>query len=309
MSLELARFMRRGLRQGTWPLLQRYAVARRILDLPPVTVAAHSDFTLHLRVCERDAVMAHWALRSFLLHASVPCAVTIHDDGSCRPQTLRQFATAFRHCQVYGRDEAYRAIAPQLASFEALAEWARRDYAAIKWLDVYLLGRSRHVIFLDSDVLFFADPVALFAAGDHALWMKDCFRSLYIDDDEAALWYGVPRLPQLNSGLGRIPRHWFDAALAADVLRRLQSPALVERAAARGLPGRDDQTFNAVLAACKGAWRYLPDDYCLAMEPGLGACVARHYVGPRRFGFYEEGLPRVARQLGLKLPRWLSERA
>ena len=43
-------------------------------------------------------------------------------------------------------------------------------------------------------------------------------------------------------------------------------------------------------------------------EPGLQGVVAKHYTTPARFWLYEEGIPRVARQLDLPLPRWFRER-
>lgn len=308
-KFEIMRYVRRGLRQGTWPILQRYCVARKILSLPPTRVAKKSDFNIHIRVCERDAIMLHWAVRSFLMHASVPCQLTIHDDGTCRRRTLESFERSFVNVRVYRREEALRLVGPRISRFPKLDLWQRSTYTGIKWLDYYLLGQSRFVIFLDSDVLFFKNPVQLFQNMDSAYWMKDCFYSLYFDREEAARWYGVGELPQLNSGLGRIPRAWFDAALAADVLTRMAHAEIDQRSIARSLPKNDDQTFNAVISACKGSWAYLSEEYCLAMEPGIGSCVARHYVGSRRFWFYEEGIPRAARQLGIRLPLWLSERA
>jgi hypothetical protein len=305
---ELARFLKRSARQGTWPLLQRYAVAPRILNLPPIEVARKAEFAVHIRVCERDSIMLHWAVRSFFLHCPVPCQLVIHDDGSCRPETLANFKRTFVNASVYSRSDALRIIAPQLSQFTDLYHWWRSSFTGIKWIDYYLMGESKYVIFLDTDVLFFRSPVDIFNNRSQAVWMRDCFDSIYFASQTSFRLFGVEALPQINSGLGRIPRGWFDISLAEAVLKHISAPEIAKRAENLGLPKHDDQTFNAVLSACNGDWGLLPDTYQVAIEPGLCGAIARHYVTPRRFSFYEEGVPRVSAQLELKLPRWLRER-
>jgi hypothetical protein len=271
-------------------------------------VAKKSEFAVHIRVCEQDAVILYWAVRSFFSHCGVPCQLVIHDDGSCRQETLDNFRKTFVNAAVYSRNEAICIIAPQLEQFSELKHWWRSSFTGIKWIDYYLLGKTKYVIFLDTDVLFFKPPNEMFETKNHAVWMKDCFESLYFDSDDSFRLFGVRTLPQLNSGLGRVPRDWFDASLAQNVLTHMGAPEVVRRAKNLGLPKHDDQTFNAVISACNGNWSLLPDSYQVATEPGLGRIVAKHYVTPRRFSLYEEGIPRVAAQLDLELPRWLRER-
>jgi hypothetical protein len=308
MKSELVRFLKRGARQGAWPLLQRYAVAPKILSLPPIEVARDAEFAVHIRVCERDAVMLHWAVRSFFLHCTNPCQLVIHDDGSCRPETLRKFKQTFVNATVYSRADALSIVGPRLEQYPYLYHWWRSSFTGIKWVDYYLLGESKYVIFLDTDVLFFRRPIDIFEIKSQAAWMSDCFDSLYFDPDTSSRLFGIRTLPQLNSGLGRVPRAWFDFSLAELVLKHICEPEVVRRSEKLGLPKNDDQTFNAILSASNGAWDLLPDSYLVATEPGLVGVVAKHYVTPRRFSFYEEAVPRVAAQLHLELPRWLRER-
>lgn len=305
---EVMRFLKRAVRQGTWPLLQRYVVARKILSLPAIAVAAKSDFCVHLRVCEQHAVMLHWALRSFLNHSTVGCSVAIHDDGSCSAHTLDRFTATFPAARVISRAEATSLILPRLAKFPEIAKWWQSSFTGIKWIDYFLLGESEHVIFLDTDVLFFDEPVAIFRDLDCAAWMKDSFYSLYIEPDDSQKLFGGSPPPQINSGLGRVPRRWFNIDLAVHVMRFMHQESVQRRAGRLGLPQDDDQTFNAILCACNGKTHYLPESYAVASELGLGGIVAKHYTTPFRFWFYEEGMTRVANQLKLDLPRWLRAR-
>jgi hypothetical protein len=308
MKSELARFIKRGLRQGSWPLLQRYAVLPKILDLPAIEFPHASDFCVHIRVCERDALMLHWAIRSFARHTPMPCTLVIHDDGTCSRKTLASFANKFHGAEIISRKDASKRISKKLQLIPDLWLWWQNSFEAIKWFDFYLLGKSKYIIFLDSDVLFFASPSALFENLDRAMWMRDCFDSLYIDRHQSHALFGKTELPQLNSGLGRVPREWFDLNVAQEVFRFMLNDDIRSRAIHLGLPQHDDQTFNAILTAVKGGYDYLPTSYQVATEPGLKDAVAKHYTTPSRFWFYEEGIPRTAAQLKFKLSRWLRER-
>ncbi|HKQ03903.1 MAG TPA: hypothetical protein VJ464_02135 [Blastocatellia bacterium] len=308
MKPEFIRFVRRGIRQGTWPLLQRYAAFKRILNLPPIQISQDSDFAVHILTCERDALMLHWAVRSFASHVSEPFQLVIHDDGSCSPNTLKRFSETFLGATVIPRRQACLEVAKHLRGFPNLLETNRNSFASIRWIDFYLLGASKFIIFLDPDVLFFASPTHLFEGSDSALWMRDCFYSLHITQEEANDRFGGITLPQLNGGLGRIPRSCFDPMLASRVLDFMQQSYVGQRAAQLGLPTMDDMPYSAVYSAVYGKCHLLPESYQIGMEPGLQGVIAKHYTTPRRFLFFEEGIPRVAHHLGVSLPPWLRER-
>jgi hypothetical protein len=162
-------------------------------------------------------------------------------------------------------------------------------------VDVYLLGETPHVVLLDSDILFFADPEELFRDSPEAVWMRDSSYMLYVKPEESVRLFGGQPLPQLNSGVGRIERGRFSLDLAEALLAHLKVP-------------RDDQTLHAVTTARRPAFGLLPDTYDCATERGLRGLVCKHYTNPFRFMYYEEGIPRAAKLLGLPLPRWLRER-
>lgn len=293
---EVLRYLKRGfLRQATWPLLQRYVVAPSITKLPPVHVKPNSELGVHVRICESDAIMLHWSLRSLFNVCQLPFQLTIHDDGSCSEQTLRLFSEKFVGARVVKREEAARQILPNLANHPALRQWWPTTYRSLKWLDVYLLGDSRYIIFLDSDVLFFREPKELFQPCSKTVWMRDSTYTLHIKPEESITLFGGYPLPQLNSGLGRMERSRFNLDLAERVLKHLGRP-------------QDDQTLNAVMTAQYPDYEFLPPSYDNATELGLEGKVAKHYTTPYRFWFYEEGIPRVAKQLDLPLHRWLKER-
>src|SRR4029077_733560 len=137
-----------AVRDGSWPLLQRYFVFPRILDQPSATCSRNAEHAVHVLVCEKDALMLHWCLRSLLLHSKTPFTVYIHDDGSCSADTLRQFQKTFGGARVLARAEATAIVEPKIANYSELVKWRRADYIAAKCIDFYLVGDERYIVIL-----------------------------------------------------------------------------------------------------------------------------------------------------------------
>lgn len=294
---EFLRFAKRGIRQGTWPLLQRYLVAPEITKLPAIRIPAASELGVHVFVCEPQAIMLHWALRSLLEVCHTPFSITIHDDGSCSAKTLSLLAEKFPGARIVHRDEAVKLIPPKLSKHTLLKQWWLASACSInvKWIDAYLIGDSPYIILLDPDVLFFDEPLELFQSTGKTVWMRDSSYMLELAPQESVALFGGYPLPQMNTGLGRIERARFDPGLAELLLNHLQTP-------------RDDMTLHAVITAQKPDFEMLPGEYDCATQLGLEGKIAKHYTSPFRLWFYEEGIPRVAKLLGLSNRRWLNER-
>jgi hypothetical protein len=241
--------------------------------------------------------MLHWMLRSLIHHAKAPFRVVIHDDGSCSEKTRIDLQTKFEGLLFMSRSETAKLIAPLLEGHPLLQEWWPTNARSVnvKWLDAYLLGDSRFIVFVDPDILFFGNPVELFEPNPQPAWLRDSEYMLEIDPEESVRLFGGYPLPVLNAGMGRIERSRFNLDLAEHVLRVLQQP-------------RDDMTMHAVITAQQNDFTFLPPAYKMATQLGLEGVVAKHYTNPYRFWFYEEGIPRVAQHLGLPLSRWLRER-
>jgi hypothetical protein len=164
-----------------------------------------------------------------------------------------------------------------------------------KLVDPVVFGRADRLLFLDSDVLFFAQPTELLdVAGD------DGHVSVFNRDNTS--WYTIsPQLAQerlgiempecLNAGLGLVPRASLDLARADQWLE-----AVPELLAQTWLT---EQTIQALYAGANGL-RFLPDTYGLSREPGLTSAtgrdlVAKHYVSHPRPHLFREGIPHVLR--------------
>lgn len=295
MSSEPVRFLRRALRQGAWPLLQRYSTFPGILTLGPVELASAGATAVHILLCERDVVMFHWMLRSLLSVWFRPFRVVVHDDGSLSKETIASLRRTFVGIEVVGAQEAEARMAVLLRNHPGLLQWWPTTHWAKKALDVYLLGNSKYMILLDADVLFFGEPSTLFAEVGTSAWMRDSSYMLDIESQASVGLFGGHPLPPLNAGVGRIERARFDLDLAAALLKAVPRPS-------------NDMVFHALMTAQREDFELLPDAYDCGLESGLKGVLVRHYTNPVRFWYYEEGIPRAARNLALPLSRWSRER-
>lgn len=295
--LAVRRFFKRALRQGTWPLLQRLLVYPKVLRLPPVRFAGNATHTVHTVVRERDAIMAHWMLRTLHHVAPAPLSVTLHLDPTVRPGTAARFGKSFPDARVISDEDARAWVLPLLEGFPRLRRWRESSPWAIKAVDTYLLAESRWMLSVDSDVLFFAPPDALFADSPNAIWMEDGNYALDLPPEAGADLLGLRPLLPINTGVGRVDRGLFDPAIADKVLEQVTEPV-------------NDQVFHAAFSARTGDAVLLPSaPYNYVKQPGLEGRIARHYTTPYRFLFVEEGIPRAARLLDVPLTPLLRERA
>lgn len=239
--------------------------------------------------------MFHWMLRSLLSLWLKPFRVVIHDDGSLSKETIASLRETFVGIEVIGAKEAEARMAVLLCNHPGLMRWWPTTHWAKKALDVYLLGDSKYMILLDADVLFFGEPSTLFAEEGTSAWMRDSSYMLDIESQASVGLFGGHPLPPLNAGVGRIERARFDLDLAAALLEVVPRPS-------------NDMVFHAVMTAQREDFELLPDAYDCGLESGLKGVLVRHYTNPVRFWYYEEGIPRAARNLELPLSRWSRER-
>ncbi|HPA19791.1 MAG TPA: hypothetical protein PLU30_18725 [Verrucomicrobiae bacterium] len=294
--LAARRFFKRALRQGTWPLLQRLIVYPSVLKLPPIRFAGNTTHAVHTVVRERDAAMAHWMLRTLHQCAPAPLSVALHLDPTVRPGTAAKLAEKFPDARVISYAEARARVAPAIAGFPRLRRWVDSSPWAIKAVDTYLLGESRWLISVDCDVLFFGPPTSLFGDTPSAVWMEDGNYALDLPPEAGLDLLGLRPLMPINTGVGRIERRLFDPATAERVLERVPEPV-------------NDQVVHAAITARAADATLLPTrEYNYVKEPGLEDRIARHYTTPSRFLFVEEGVPRAARLIGMRLPPLLRER-
>ena len=295
LNMNALSFVRRGLRLGLWPAFQRYIVAPRIRKLPSTAIRPDSVFCVHTLLNRNDIIMYEWMLRSLLHHTSANFSVQIHEDGTFTDEDVRKLKEKFPGIFILRRAVADREMMEKLKFFPRVLKYRKSDFWALKALDVYMMGSTKYMILVDADVLFFDNPQKLFSDDNCNFWMKD-----------NGYWLGIPSaiceeelqlkpLKPINAGLGRALRSGIDLSLAESFLALEENP-------------HGDMIFHAIFSTRHSSAQLLEETYMLEFRRGVDGIVAKHYVNPIRFWFWEEGVPRVAQALNMSLGRLLSER-
>jgi hypothetical protein len=289
-------FLKRGLRLGTWPLFQRYIVAPKISKQPPVPVRKNPVFCVHTLLNRKDIIMYEWMLRSLLRHSSRDFSVRVHEDGSFTNTDEKHLKDKFPGIEIVRKKHSDNVVYDALKDLPALTKYRKEHFWAIKAIDVYLLGTEKYMVLIDADVLFFQDPVELFSDDNRNFWMTDIAYMLGIPSALVQEKLGVGPLKAMNAGLGRAMRNAVKLPLAESFLNIQPIPA-------------NDMIFHAIFSTQHSSIELLDaEKYMLQFKLQTFGVIAKHYVNPVRFWFWEEGVPHVASQLQLSMHHFLKER-
>jgi len=215
-------------------------------------------------------------VRSLLLHAGRPDALTLVSDGSLTADDRTTLERALAPGRVVDLEDIIADDLPRPVADRLEDHWMVRKQAVLM-----SLPRDRPALFIDSDVVFFPGAVSLASdlakLGDRPAFMADINPSL----DSNLLRGGDPLDPPLNSGFLYQPRS-LDWSLAVD------------RFAALPLDGRlafTDQTMSHLTFHAAGAAALDPGRYVLKIDDQFRfadryanrpSVVCRHYVGTIR---------------------------
>lgn len=295
------RMQRTGfVRSARWWLRERW-----ILQSPPVRTQPvgrdKAACEVHLLTWAGDWRLALWAAKSFYHFSGVDWPIVFHDGGGLTAAAGQQLLRHFPDARLIGWEEASALIEPRLlqAGLEDLVRARRAKVLMRKLVDVFVLAQAATIVWFDPDSLFVGPPTELIRladAGPDRLWLTRDSHSMYSVTPEMAMeWFGSPLPEHLNSGLGvaRVD------AVDFEFLNRVFAPGRVPA-------DRDhfpEQTGFALLAGRHGVG-VLPPEYTVATgTPPLDiralGLASRHYVGPVRHLFYEEGIPYLVRETGL----------
>jgi hypothetical protein len=174
----------------------------------------------------------------------------------------------------------------------------------LKLADLHVFARQERILFVDSDVLFFKRPDALFHVleSEKGNYFTKDLQTAYISDlITLEKLTGIRPLDRVNSGIFAVNR--------SDISLKKLSRRLSELDSAKQPKGTVyhhliEQTLFAVLTSdSSGGAAHLPPDYDLRLERGLDGAVCRHYVGVIRDFFELEGLRALLSEADF-LTRW-----
>jgi hypothetical protein len=277
----------------------RDVVRPRILQSPPVAGLTDDRCEIHVLTSQQDWLNLVWALKSFYRASARRYALCIHDDGTLDQAAQAELARHFPDARLIERQAADGAVLPTLDRFPRCRAFRETNHLSPKLFDFRHYLQSERMLLLDSDVLFFAEPVELQQRIEDPAYRRnsvneDDTTAYTVDPADVRTRLGLDMPERFNSGLGLIH---------ADSLR----PEWIEEFL--GLPGilghfwRIEQTLFALCSARYGV-EMLPDEYVVSLKPRTERQVAKHYVGPIRHLMYREGMHELTRRgILVGLPR------
>ncbi len=270
-------------------------------SLEPQLVLGRDDIEVHTLACTRDVPMSLWSLKSFIAASGLLPRIVVHDDGSLTSEDRRLYAQHFDGITVLDEADSRTRMEEHLAAWPACLRARRHPgfYCARKLLDVLFLCDADHVLYVDSDILFFQPPEELLK---HARTGTPCFSSDYQDAygaprAELERWAGAPVEGQVNAGLLHIPVAAYRERLG--LIERYLAWAEAELQDA--ILNRHEQTAHALVMSDLGAAR-LPPAY--ALTGGLrDDTVSYHFVGDghERRQLWTRAVPGIRRGLEKRL--------
>jgi hypothetical protein len=282
-------------RYGFTNTLRRYYYSRqqaclRVPKLARQGAEAHCE--VHVLTSAWDWDLALWAVGSFYHFSEVNWPLVVHDGGGMRPEWFARFEQLFPGCRVVSCTEANELVNSTFQNRLLPATLHARTNCKLmrKVIDTAVVCQASRYVLLDSDVLFFQKPchlLNLLKGTDGIMHLLRDYQDSYSIEPEAAIKeLGIQLPPEINTGLALIPKLSVDFQAIEDIFAKRMIPLDKD--------GFAEQTVLALLAQRHG-FDYLPSDYAVVTGP-LGKQespgVCRHYVGPVKKLFFDEGVPR-----------------
>lgn len=263
----------------------RDVVRPRILKTPPVEADDTSVCEIHVLTSENDWLNLVWALKSFYAASGRSYGLCIHDDGSLNDKIRETLASNFPRARILDRSESEKQVLEALREHPRCTEFRSSNHLAPKVFDFRYHLQAERMLLLDSDVLFFDEPVELLRRIEDPEYRMNSvnsdIQSAYTVDPAVVLERcGVTLIPRFNSGLGVIHRD----SLNYDWIEEfLGLPDIV------GHFWRIEQTLYALCSSRFGT-ELLPEPYTVFVDRMRSDEPSRHYIGQIRHHMYGEGM-------------------
>jgi hypothetical protein len=285
---------RRKFQHGLRTAYYRDVIRRRICDTAPVRGTSSDVCEIHVLTRDDDWLNLLWTLKTFYHFSRRRYALCIHDDGTVSPEVAAVLRAHFPEARLITRAEADRAVLPTLEGFPRCLAFRKSNILSLKLFDFVRFLQSERMLLIDSDILFFAEPVDLLRRIEDPSYQMntvnaDAASTYTVDPAVVKERFGFDMGPCFNSGLGLIHKdslrlEWIEEFLAL--------PGII------GHFWRIEQTLFALCSFRRGA-ELLPDEYRVRLDGTMpGSC--KHYVGPIRHHMYQSGMRRLARSGFLK---------
>jgi alpha-N-acetylglucosamine transferase len=269
----------------------RDIVRHRLLQTPAITQTIDRTCEIHVLTSAADWLNLLWALKSFYHYSQRQYALCIHDDGTLTAKHQQILQHHFPNARLIDRLQADQYVLESLKDYPRCLELRRTNKLALKVFDFAAYLESDRMLLLDSDILFFAEPIELLQRIEDSSYLLNTVNgdvaSAYTIDPQVVkerLEFEV--IDRFNSGLGLIHK----ASMQLDWIEEfLTLPDII------GHFWRIEQTLYALFSSRFGV-ELLPPAYSVHLTGEINGSSCRHYVGKIRHLMYDEGIRQLMTQ-------------
>ncbi|AFY74975.1 hypothetical protein Syn7502_03076 [Synechococcus sp. PCC 7502] len=290
-ALKIKQKYEHGLRAAYYRDNVRY----KILNTKPITNTTDQTTEIHVLTYTNDWLNLIWALKSFYYFSKRQYALCIHEDGSLTSENIATLQFHFPNARIITRNDANKEVLEQLKSYPRCLGLRKTNNLSLKVFDFLLYLQSDRLLLLDSDILFFQEPIDLLHRIENSDYILNTLNadvdSAYTVKPEVVKSHlGFDLAPRVNSGLGLIHKsslnlQWIEEFLAL--------PDII------GHFWRIEQTIYALCSSRFGV-ELLPPAYDVHLEGSINGSPSRHYVGKIRHLMYSEGIRHLVQNGFLK---------
>jgi hypothetical protein len=245
--------------------------------------ATHGDVSAHFLTGARDFTMALWALASFYRYSTFIPKMYFHTDGTLRAHHKKIIERLFPDAvYIAGEnvDSEYADLIREVPAFSAFKK-TFPGFQSKKLIDTFVVAPFSYRFVLDSDILWFKDPIELYEAfQSKRSIMMDGAGGLcpqrFTDGTETDAF-----LSNLNSGIVGFQKESFSLPKFSEYLSKLD------------LSYTHHFVEQAAFAVCLPGVTTLPSSRYILKGELTPEIVARHYTSPSRAKFFFYGLNRI----------------
>jgi hypothetical protein len=287
------REVKRVIRHGPSYPWRRYVAPARILKGIRIHTEEAADMTVCALTSRHDWLMCLWALVSFYKFSGVRLPLLIYSDGSLKSHHAERIRSVFPNARIVDPATADAAVAGALAHFPNCRQFRLLQPCARRIIDLPILCKSKSMLMLDSDVLFFRRPEELMkylngGRGGNFVFERDPQDSYFDSRENICRNFDVDIAPRVNCGIMIADIANFDYP---QIEKWLGNDAFLKKHhwAEQGL-------WAMYAGEARATFLSEPYDVNLSAEIAPNA-VMKHYIKPIRDFIYTSGIPHLSRCL------------
>ncbi|RKN44902.1 hypothetical protein [Streptomyces hoynatensis] len=174
-----------------------------IFASPPARPDGSAGVEVHSLVSTEHVPLYLFAVKS-LAHFWPGFTAVVHDDGTLTPEDTATLRRHVRDVRVVPRATADAAVEERLAHCPLLLEVRRHNVRILQLVDYFLLGGTRKIIGMDSDIVFAGTPTELMRwSADSS--ERDLFLYSYEQFDHGRGPMGVNWIPEALPSVPHVP--------------------------------------------------------------------------------------------------------